>query len=63
MKNTLESGIHIPLRLLIFDFFSQGYHLITDLKGYVYSFCQIFQSLRLIKGLRLFRTLRVQDQN
>ena len=27
------------------------------LRGYVYSFCQIFQRLRLFKGLRLFRTL------
>ena len=27
------------------------------LKGYVYSFCQIFQRLRLFKGLRLFQTL------
>ena len=29
------------------------------LRGYVYSFCQIFQRLRLFKGLHLFRTLRV----
>ena len=27
------------------------------LRSYVYSFCQIFQTLRLFKGLRLFRTL------
>ena len=27
------------------------------LRGYVYSFCQIFQRLCLFKGLRLFRTL------
>ena len=27
------------------------------LRGYVYYFCQIFQRLRLFKGLRLFRTL------
>ena len=27
------------------------------LRGYIYSFCQIFQRLRLFKGLRLFQTL------
>jgi hypothetical protein len=27
------------------------------LRGYVHCFCQIFQRLRLFKGLRLFRTL------
>ena len=27
------------------------------LRGYVYSFCQIFQRLRLFKGLRLFQSL------
>ena len=27
------------------------------LRGYVYYFCQIFQRLRLFKGLRLFQTL------
>ena len=67
MKNTLESGINIPLLLLIFGIFSRGYGLFTDLKdlnftthilrGYIYSFCQIFQRLRLFKGLHLFRTL------
>ena len=29
---TLESGINIPLSLLIFGIFSRGYGLITDLK-------------------------------
>ena len=29
---TLESGINVPLRLLIFGIFSRGYGLITDLK-------------------------------
>ena len=29
---TLESGINVALRLLIFGFFSRGYGLITDLK-------------------------------
>ena len=29
---TLESGINIPLRVLIFGIFSRGYGLITDLK-------------------------------
>ena len=29
---TLDSGINIPLRLLIFGIFSRGYGLITDLK-------------------------------
>ena len=59
---------HTPTFIIIF--FSRGYGLITDLKdiyylhiswhilrGYVYCFCQIFQRLRLFKGLRLFRTL------
>ena len=46
--STLESGINIALRLLIFWLFS---------RGYAYSFCQIFQGLRLFKGLRLFQTL------
>ena len=68
---TLESGINVPLCLLIFGIFSRCYGLNTDLKylkfttyirlhilrGYIYSFCQIFQRLRLFKGLRLFRTL------
>ena len=27
------------------------------LRGYIYSFCQIFQRPRLFKGLHLFRTL------
>ena len=31
-SRTLESGINIPLRLLIFGNFSRGYGLITDLK-------------------------------
>ena len=60
---SLESGINVPLHLLIFGIFSRGYSLITDLKdyislqilmSYVYSFCQIFQKLFI---LRLFRTL------
>ena len=66
---TLESGINVPLCLLIFGIFSRCYGLITDLilkiyyirlhilRGYIYSFCQIFQRLRLFKGLHLFRTL------
>ena len=49
-------GINLPLLSLIFGILSRGYRLITDLKGYVYSFCQIFQRLHLIKGLRLFWT-------
>ena len=32
LKPTLESGINVPLRLLIFEIFSRGYCLITDLK-------------------------------
>ena len=32
-SSTLESGINIPLRLLIFGFFSRGYGLIADLKN------------------------------
>ena len=31
------------------------------LSGYVYSFCQIFQRLRLFKELRLFRTLEYKN--
>ena len=31
LQHTLESGINIPLRLLIFGIFSRGYRLITDL--------------------------------
>ena len=30
--STLESGINVPIRLLIFGIFSRGYGLITDLK-------------------------------
>ena len=68
--STLESGINIPLRLLIFGIFFQGlwsyyglkrlkfyYISLHILRGYVYSFCQIFQRQRLFKGLRLFVTL------
>ena len=32
LKSTLESGMHIPLRLLIYQKNSRGYSLITDLK-------------------------------
>ena len=32
MGGTLESGLNVPLCLLIFGFFSRGYGLITDLK-------------------------------
>jgi hypothetical protein len=31
--------------------------------GYAYSFCQIFQGLRLFKGLCLFQTLEYGDKN
>ena len=31
-QGTLESGMNIALRLLIFGIFSRGYGLITDLK-------------------------------
>ena len=34
--------------------FQKSLHILRD---YVYAFCQIFQKLRLFKGLRLFRTL------
>ena len=52
---TLESGISIPLRLLIFGIFFQGlrsyyglkrlqlyYISLHILRGYIYSICQIF---------------------
>ena len=71
---TLESGINVPLRLLIFRIYSRGYNLITGLKrlkfyyislhilrGYVYSFCQILQRLRLFKGLRLWSIIGQED--
>ena len=32
MRDTLESGINVPLRLSILGIFSRGYSLITDLK-------------------------------
>ena len=32
LKPTLESGINVPLHLLIFGIFSRGYSLITNLK-------------------------------
>ena len=51
MQGTLESGINIPLRLLIFGIFSRSHCHIMDLKGYVYSFCQILQRLRLFRTL------------
>ena len=35
--HTLESGINVPLRLLIFGIFSRGYVLITDLKDMNFS--------------------------
>ena len=51
-----------PTFIIFWNFF-QGDGLFTDhitlhiLRGYIYSFFQIFQRLRLFKGLRLFRTL------
>ena len=32
---TLESGINVPPSLLIFEFFSRGYGLITDYNTYI----------------------------
>ena len=65
--HTLESGINIPIRLLIFGYFSRDYILIKRLifyyitlhilGGYVNSLCQFFQGLLLFKGIHLFRTL------
>ena len=67
---TLESGINIALNLLFFFDFFQGLRPYSGLHkayfssisikykwGYAYSFCQNFQGLRLLKGLRLFRSL------
>ena len=64
IATTLESGINIALRLLIFLNFSKGYGLIPDSIepilcssisirykwGYAYSFSQIFQGLCLSRG-------------
>ena len=59
---TPESGINIPLRLLIFVTFFQGlwsfsYSSSISIRykwSYAYSFCQILQGLRLFKGVCLF---------
>ena len=66
--NTLESGINIPLRLLMYEknllglrpyyglkrlkFYYISLHI---LRSYVYSFCESFQRLCLFKGLHLFQ--------
>ena len=63
IRSTLESGINVHLRLLIFGIFFQGlqsyyrlkrlkfyYISLHILRGYVYSFCQNFQRLYLFKG-------------
>ena len=64
----------IPTFINFCNFF-RGYGLITDLKdlnftkyisfhilrGYVYSFCQILQRLRLFKGLRLWSIIGQED--
>ena len=67
---TLESGIEVgPTVINFWNFFQElrsyyglkilkfYYISLHILRGYVYSFCQSFQRLRLFKGLRLFRTL------
>ena len=57
---TLDSGINVALRLLIFWLFSRSDFSSISIRykwGYAYSFCQIFQGLCLFKGLRLFQTL------
>jgi hypothetical protein len=69
-SDTLESGINIALRLLIFRLFFQGLRPYSGLHrdylnstsirykwGYTYSFRHFFQGLCLFKGLRLFQTL------
>ena len=40
-----------------------GYFLHVYLRPYVYSFCQIFQTLRLLPALRVFWSKRVQDRS
>ena len=66
---------HIPMFINFWNFFQglQSYYGLKRLKvyyvsldiswGYVYSFCQIFQRLRLFKGLCLFRTLEYSNCN
>ena len=70
---TLEFGIEVSPTLINLAFFSRAYGLIRDyikvikmviyyighvyLRPYVYSFCQIFQALRLFPALRPLRTL------
>ena len=46
---TLESGINVPLRLLIFGIFSRGYGLITDLKDLI-----LLHKFANFKGILLF---------
>ena len=56
---TLESGINIRVRLLIFEAFSRGYILIKG--GYVYKFL-IFQKLIRISNF-LFLWLFIKESN
>ena len=49
MSSTLESGINIPTRLLIFGIFSRGYGLIKDLKD-----LNLLHKFAHFKGLCLF---------
>ena len=54
---------HTPMFIIFLEFFSGAtglnfyYISLHILRGYVYSFSQIFQRLHLFKGLHLFRTL------
>ena len=73
VRHTLESGIEVGPTVINLAFFSRPYGLIRDyikviymviyyighvyLRPYVYSFCQIFQALRLFPALRLLRTI------
>ena len=68
LQTTLDSRINVPLRLLYFLSFFSGLQPYSGLHraylssigmryewGYACSFCQIFQGLRLFKGVRLFQ--------
>ena len=69
---TLDPGINIRVHSLTLEISLRGYVLIKGsthkkvqnsgsgkcfLRDYVYCFCQMFQGLRLFKGLLLFRSL------
>ena len=57
---TLESGINIRVRLLIFEGFSRGYVLIK--KGYVYWFLifkKLFKNFKLSFPLAMYKRVKL----